>query len=235
MWLFILSIHAASSNSRSRASNRLYFPLEVRWAWPHWLQFGEKAEESICGSKALGNLFIMRSGWCCVPRVCLFMSQTPWEKFISGLGPNPWEDCRLQQFACNRNYSTAKCKGSGDDDERLWLSAPSEPSNPPHPCDGWWHRARRGGEEGCCMNWDPGRGHSNYLAWGHREYYIMVQPAACFIRSIPYAYDGGSLSHGTWAPLSVTKVKYNKQTPYYILNLNRFKECRPLKKKKNHN
>lgn len=58
--------------------------------------------------------------------VCLRVSQTPAERFITRLsrlaGLNRWEDSRLQKLACSRNDFTAHFKGSGGDDERMRLS-----------------------------------------------------------------------------------------------------------------
>ena len=167
------------------------------------LSWEKKAEESICGSKAPWNLFIMRSARWRVPRVsaCVWV-KTPWEKsFISCLsglaGPNLWEDCRLQHLACSIVAAVEVIlqpllKVSGDDDERLWLSAPSEASSPLHPGDGRWHRA--------WLLHKPeiwGRGNSNFIWHEDRRNItpwcnlLYVSPGVCLLppvedHSIPW-------------------------------------------------
>lgn len=125
--------------------------------------------------------------------VCTCVSQTPWERFISSLsglaGPNP-----LGGLQGCYNLHVAEMTPQPHSKVAVMMMSACDCLPPPSPA--LLLMPATGGdteqEEGeawlLYANWNLGWG--CYLAWGRREYDIMMQPAVCLSRYIPHTVSG---------------------------------------------
>lgn len=146
----------------------------------------KKSRKVNFGSKALRNLFIMRSGWCCVP--CERVSQT--ERPESSLARvrakllRPSGGCMLLQLSGSNSETPPRTK------KQPYLKVvvmtmstcdrlpPSTPSTPSHPCLVVSRSKRQGGKPHCYTDWGLGWGLSNSM-WHENTWKILHHDATC--------------------------------------------------------